>query len=116
MKFVSGKEAASVYEPGFKMFQKRNLKIQNLVGPGVVAKVTCEDPFSQFSNDELDYGDVWELYVIDWYSRRHYWCTANLNNGRSYQFRAYGEGAPRAHNKIVLVYTGAYINGRNVTI
>ncbi|CAG7829862.1 unnamed protein product [Allacma fusca] len=116
VKFVSGKESASIYDRSGSMFQKRHLKVQNLAGPKINAKVSCEDPFARFSNDDLEYGDVWEFSVIDFFSRRHYWCETLLSNGVKYEFRAYGEGAPRGNNKIVLLQTGALINGRNVTL
>jgi len=112
VRFYSGKDAAEEVDNEKKAFQVHHVKITNLEGSKV--NLECHDPFSSFGKALAPAG-VYEFRVTDLFAKRHYWCTAQYGTSE-FSFKAYGEGAPRENNNIVLHKDGAFINGKNMKI
>jgi len=111
VQFISGKDMVNVVDGEHRQIQVHEVTIENF--GGIDALVQCRDPFSKFS-EIIQSGGKYEFSVTDIFHKRHYWCTVHFDK-LVYNFRAYGEGAPRDNNHIILKEDGAFINGKDMT-
>lgn len=102
VQFISGKDMVNVVEGEHRSIQLHRVTIHNLVD--MDALVQCRDSFTKFSHI-IPPNETYEFSVTDIFHKRHYWCTAHFGK-LVYQFLAYGEGAPRDNNQIMLKKKG----------
>jgi len=112
VQFISGKEMVKIVDGEHRAIQIHSVTIENL--SEIDALVQCKDAFSKFSS-VIKVGEEYTFSVTDIFHKRHYWCTAHFGK-ISYNFKAYGEGAPRDNNHISLKKEGAFINGKSVRV
>lgn len=103
---------AKILDHEKKPFQVHTIKIIN--GGNSKAIIQCKDAFSTFGK-ALPPGASYSFTVTDLFAKRHYWCNAKVG-ANIFTFRAYGEGAPRDNNVIIVRKDGAYSNGKLLTI
>jgi len=117
VKFYSGKGIADILDGEKKPYQVHKIKIENL--SDLQIRLDCEDRFSKFGQ-VIPNGGSYDFSVTDLFAKRHYWCKTSFGSAAgappSYKFKAYGEGAPRDNNVVVIRKDGAFINGKSVTI